>query len=281
MIDINGYYMAPTDLYSNTALGLQTLFNNSDGYDNTAIGNGALFSNTGGANNTATGYAALLLNTTGSENTANGFQALFNNTTGFGNTALGYNAGGNITGSFNVDIANLGTAGDNRVIRIGDVNTQTSFFAAGIAGAMTGGASSAVVVDGAGQLGTVSSSRRFKEDIQDMNDASSGLLRLRPVTFRYQQPYADGSKPIDYGLIAEEVAEVYPDLVVKGADGYVETVQYHKLAPMLLNELQKEHETTQSQQAQLSAQHETIQSLQAQVSALQKALETLARSRDK
>jgi hypothetical protein len=92
----------------------------------------------------------------------------------------------------------------------------------------------------------MSSSRRFKEDIQDMNDASSGLLRLRPVTYRYQKAYEDGSKPLDYGLIAEEVAEVYPDLVVRGKDGQIETVQYHKLVPMLLNELQKEHETPQT-----------------------------------
>jgi hypothetical protein len=96
-----------------------------------------------------------------------------------------------------------------------------------------------VMIDSNGQLGTVSSSRRFKEDIQDMGQASSNLLRLRPVTFRYKRPYADGSKPIEYGLIAEEVAEVYPDLVVRGKDGQVETVQYQKLTPMLLNELQK------------------------------------------
>ena len=127
----------------------------------------------------------------------------------------------------------------NGVIRIGTSGTQTSFFAAGINGVMTGGAGTAVLVDSNGQLGTISSSRRFKEDIQDMADASSGLLQLRPVTFRYQQPYADGSKPIDYGLIAEEVADVYPDLVVKAPHGQVETVQYHKLTPMLLNEVQE------------------------------------------
>jgi hypothetical protein len=96
-----------------------------------------------------------------------------------------------------------------------------------------------VLIDGNGQLGTVLSSIRFKEDVQDMAEASSGLLRLRPVTFRYKKPYADGSKPVDYGLIAEEVAEVYPDLVVKSADGQIQTVQYQKLTPMLLNEVQK------------------------------------------
>src|SRR5205823_1095093 len=106
-----------------------------------------------------------------------------------------------------------------------------------------------------GQLGTASSSRRFKEDIFDMGDASSGLLRLRPVTFRYKKPYADGSKPLDYGLIAEEVGEIYPDLVSRSADGKIETVQYHKLAPMLLNELQK-------QQQRAAEQDERIRSLE-------------------
>ena len=99
------------------------------------------------------------------------------------------------------------------------------------------------MIDSNGQFGTVNSSIRFKEDVHDMAAASDGLLRLRPVTYRYKQPYADGSKPVDYGLIAEEVAEVYPDLVVKGADGQIQTVQYQKLTPMLLNEVQKGAQT--------------------------------------
>jgi hypothetical protein len=111
----------------------------------------------------------------------------------------------------------------------------------------------AVVVDSNGQLGTVNSSRRYKEDIQDMGDASSGLMKLRPVTYRYQQPYADGSKPIDYGLIAEEVEEIYPDLVAHLADGEVETVQYQKVNAMLLNEVQKQHRTIEELKARLDA----------------------------
>ena len=99
-----------------------------------------------------------------------------------------------------------------------------------------------VLIDANGQLGTMSSSFSFKEDIHDMADASSSLLRLRPVTFRYKQPYADGSKPLDYGLIAEEVANVYPNIVVRDSSGNIQTVQYQKLTPMLVNELQKEHE---------------------------------------
>jgi len=119
---------------------------------------------------------------------------------------------------------------------------QTSFFAAGIRGVTTGNNDAIpVVIDSNGQLGTVSSSRRFKEDINDMDTVSSGLMRLRPVTFRYQKPFADGSKPIQYGLIAEEVADVYPDLVAHSADGQIETVKYQILDSMLLNELQKEH----------------------------------------
>jgi hypothetical protein len=117
------------------------------------------------------------------------------------------------------------------------------------------------MIDQNGQLGTKSSSIRFKEDVHDMAAASDGLMRLRPVTYRYKQPYADGSKPIDYGLIAEEVAEVYPDLVVKDADGQIQTVQYQKLTPMLLNEVQKEHKL-------LEQQAETIQQLKSQLAAL-------------
>jgi hypothetical protein len=117
------------------------------------------------------------------------------------------------------------------------------------------------MIDSNGQLGTVNSSIRFKENVHDMAAASDGLMRLRPVTYRYKQPYADGSKPIDYGLIAEEVAEVYPDLVVKDADGQIQTVQYQKLTPMLLNEVQKEHKL-------LEQQAETIRQLKQELAAL-------------
>jgi len=122
-----------------------------------------------------------------------------------------------------------------------------------------------VVIDSSGQLGTVNSSRRFKEDIHDMGEASSGLLRLRPVTFRYRQPFADGSKPVEYGLIAEEVAEVYPDLVAHSADGQIETVKYQVLDSMLLNELQKEH-------AQARQQADEIRLLRTRLAALEQLL---------
>ena len=158
----------------------------------------------------------------------------------------------------------------NGGIRIGTQGTnlinQTSFFAAGIRGVTTGNNDAIpVVIDSNGQLGTVSSSRRFKEDINDMDTVSGGLMRLRPVTFRYRKPFADGSKPIQYGLIAEEVADVYPDLVVHSADGQIETVKYQVLDSMLLNELQKEHKQVQEQA-------ETIRVLETRLAALEKAL---------
>ena len=238
---------ANTTNNSNTAVGNQALgYSTSDG--NTAVGDSALFSFTGVPSmqnnctgcNTAVGYQALQDTTTGASNTAVGSQAL-EIATSAANIAVGFGAGGNITtGSNNIAIGSAGTSSDSGVIRIGGVGTQTSFFVTGVRGATTGFNNAVpVLIDGVGQLGTTSSSRRFKEDIQDMADASSGLLKPRPVTFRYQKPYVDGSKPLDYGLIAEEVGEVYPDLVVRGADGQIETVQYQKLTPMLLNEVQK------------------------------------------
>jgi hypothetical protein len=150
---------------------------------------------------------------------------------------------------------------------------QFSFFAAGITGTTTGLSGAVpVVIDANGQLGTTSSSRRYKEDIQDMGDASSGLLRLRPVRFRYKQAYRDGSKPVDYGLIAEEVAEVYPDLVAHSLDRKIETVQYQKLNAMLLNEVQKQHREIEEQREEMRAE---IGALKARLSELEQLIEGL------
>jgi hypothetical protein len=110
------------------------------------------------------------------------------------------------------------------------------------------------VIDSSGQLGTVNSSRRFKEDIREMGDASRGLMRLRPVTFRYRKPFADGSEPIQYGLIAEEVAEIYPDLVAHSANGQIETVKYQVLDAMLLNEVQRQQKEISTQREQINTQ---------------------------
>src|SRR6202035_1026802 len=148
--------------------------------------------------NTATGAGALYYNTSGNNNLASGFQSLYY-TTGSNNIGVGSLAGYNPTGSFNIMIGNQGASADNHVIRIGDVQTQT--FIAGISGVNVSGVP--VLVSSTGQLGIASSSRRYKEDIQDMGDATANLMRLRPVTFRYKQPFEDGSQPIQYGLIAE------------------------------------------------------------------------------
>ena len=165
-------------------------------------------SNVNGTANTAVGEEASEANSTGSYNVSLGSGALWHNFTGSSNVAVGYDAAFYVTGSNNIDIGNYGTATDNGVVRIGISGTQTSFFAAGIEGVTTDlNDAVPVIVDSNGQFGTVSSSRRFKEDIQEMGDASHGLMRLRPVTFRYKKAFADGSKPMQYGLVAEDVAE--------------------------------------------------------------------------
>jgi hypothetical protein len=270
--------------YYNTAVGGSSLYNNRTGNFNTACGLEALYANTTGNNNTACGLEALSSNTTGSNNTASGFDALGLNTTGSNNIAIGSQAANSVSGggSGNIHIGSPGSADDNGTIRIGTAaplegcgcGPQTSFFVAGVSGTTTGLSGAVpVVIDANGQLGTVSSSRRFKEDIQDMGEASSGLLRLRPVTFRYKQAYEDGSKPIDYGLIAEEVADVYPGLVAHSSDGQIETVQYQKLNAMLLNEIQKQHRQIQEQKEKMTAE---IGALNARLSELEKQLERLA-----
>ncbi len=191
---------------------------------------------------------ALANNTTGNSNTASGQNALENNTTGSNNIALGNDAGSSVTtGSANILIGNPGVAAESNTIRIGG-GPQTKAFIDGIRGVTTGVANAIpVLIDSSGQLGTVSSSRRYKEDIRDMADSSSGLMKLRPVTFRYTKAYANGDRPVQPGLIAEEVFEVFPDLVVHDSEGEIETVQYHKLIPMLLNELQKQERQNQIQ----------------------------------
>ncbi|MGD0095462.1 MAG: tail fiber domain-containing protein [Terracidiphilus sp.] len=263
----------------NTANGIYALELNTTGSGNTATGPWALFENTIGSNNTASGYNTLYNNTTGSQNTASGDWALLNNTsglynmadgawalapnsTGNYNVAVGYAAGyyNSPGASNNIDIGNWGSSGDNGTVRIGS-GGQTSFYVAGVSGVgISGGVP--VYINGNGQLGTVNSSIRFKEDVHEMAAASDGLFRLRPVTYRYKQAYADGSKPLDYGLIAEEVAEVYPDLVVRSTDGKIQTVQYQKLTPMLLNEVQKQHKL-------LEEQGRTIELLEKRLAALE------------
>jgi hypothetical protein len=119
-----------------------------------------------------------------------------------------------------------------------------------------------VMIDSNGQMGTITSSRRFKEDIRDMGGASEGLMHLRPVTFRYTKAFADGSKPMQYGLVAEEVGAVYPDLVVHSADGQIETVKYQMLDSMLLNEVQRQQKEIQSLQERLAKMEAVLASVE-------------------
>ena len=237
---------------NNTATGFEALRNNTTGSFNTANGDGALFHNTTGGNNTANGVDALYSNTSGSNNTANGLIALFNNTTGGDNIALGVLAGANLTkGSNNIDIGNLGVPGESRKIRIGTAGTQNATLIAGIRGVTTVNANAVpVVIDAAGQLGTVSSSRRFKNAIEPMDQISEAILALKPVTFHYK---TDSTGTPQFGLIAEEVAKVNPDLVVRDEKGEIYTVRYEAVNAMLLNEFLKEHRTVQEQQKEINA----------------------------
>ncbi|PYR54923.1 MAG: hypothetical protein DMF91_25555, partial [Acidobacteria bacterium] len=232
----------------NTSLGAGALPDFSNGSDeNTAIGSNALQGNIG-YQNTAIGDGAMGSNFSGDENTAVGWHALRLNTTGSGNIAIGVNAALHVNGSnfANIHIGNEGSANDLATVRIVD-NYHVKFFVGGVRGVTTASNDAVpVLIDSAGQLGTVNSSRRYKEDIHDMGDASRGLLRLRPVTFRYRKAFDDGSKPIQYGLIAEEVAEVYPDLVARSADGQIEAVRYQLLDVLLLNELQRQQTEIQA-----------------------------------
>jgi uncharacterized small protein (DUF1192 family) len=165
---------------------------------------------------------------------------------------------------------------ESGVIRIGTItgttSTQSAAYIAGIYGVKTGTAGAAVVIDSSGQLGTVSSSIRYKEDVAPMASASERLLKLRPVTFRYKKADASGDKPIQYGLIAEEVAEVYPELVVRDATtGRIDTVRYDELAPMLVNEVQKQA----AEIRELKQQQQSVGELQQQLAVMQSALARL------
>jgi hypothetical protein len=255
---------------NNTAAGYESLYNNSTGSDNTASGYQALYANSIGGNNTASGYQALLSNTTGANNTAFGSAALNFNTTGKGNAAqganalysnttgirnlgigsnalfanatgsyniaLGFDAGYNVTnGSNNIEIGTQGTASDNNTIQIGVQGTQVLTTIAGIFGTpVTGGA---VYVTSTGQLGVQASSERYKTDIQSMPDFSAKLDQLRPVTFHYK---TDPKSVQQYGLIAEEVDKVYPELVIRDGKGQIQGVHYEELAPLLLSEVQQQ-----------------------------------------
>jgi len=258
----------------NTAIGLSALYSNIGGFNNTAIGLGALAANTGGGNNTATGYQALRSNTTGDGNTAIGRNAL-SLATGNGNTALGANAGNALTtGDNNIDIGAdvIGVAGEADTIRIGNPNITTTYIR-GISGATaTGGA--AVFVAANGQLGTMTSSARFKDDVKPMNNASEALFLLKPVSFRYKKAI-DPRGIQQFGLIAEDVEKLNPDLVARDAEGKAYTVRYEAVNAMLLNEFLKEHKTVQEQGAIISKLRSTAAKQDAIIAQQQKEMDAV------
>jgi hypothetical protein len=235
----------------NTALGFDALYSNTtdNGNQNTAIGAFALSSNEIGAGNTALGYEALVNNTT-IQNTAIGAFALANDTTGGYNIALGLSAGNALTiESDNIDIGSFGVAGDENTIRIG--NGQTATYVEGIYG-VTAASGIEVYVDSSGQLGTKSSSARFKEAIEPMDKASESILALQPVTFHYKKELDARGTP-QFGLVAEQVEKVNPDLVTRDQKGQVYSVRYEAVNAMLLNEFLKEHQRVVDLQKQLDA----------------------------
>ena len=246
----------------NTATGVYSLFGNTTGFFNSATGAYSLTRNTIGNANTANGYSALYSNTEGINNTAIGNAALYRNTTANGNTALGFQAGLNqTTGGNNIYIGDLGFDGEFNVIAIGGIPAGDAYqvtYIGGIFGATTVDTGIPVLIDDRGQLGTVSSSRRFKKDIKSMDKASEAILALNPVTFHYKTGAGDAPQ---FGLIAEEVAAVNPDLVVRDKNGEIYTVRYDAVNAMLLNEFLKEHKKVEAQNRKLQEQETTITQL--------------------
>jgi hypothetical protein len=284
-----------TSGFLNTANGALALFSNTVGLGNTAAGYGALFSNIHSSANTAFGDNALF-NSTGEGNAAFGYYALQGKTTGDVNTAigdyalqnlrapgnsnniaLGYFAGGNVVNGMNdIFIGNIGNLGgnlDQDTIRIGTQVTATDFHgfvhnphvATYIAGISDAGVSGApVLVSADGQLGIALSAARFKEAIKPIDTASEAIFALNPVTFRYKEQF-DSKRVQQFGLVAEEVEKVNPDLVRRDRDGKLQTVRYDAVNAMLLNEFLKEHKTVQELKANLGQQQKEIAALIAHI----------------
>jgi hypothetical protein len=215
---------------------------------------------TTGKGNTAQGVNALYSNTTGIRNLGIGSNALYSSNGSY-NIALGFDAGQNVTtGSNNIEIGTSGTASDNNTIQIGLEGTQTMTTIAGIYGEPVTG--SAVYVTSTGQLGTLGSSERFKTDIAPMPALSEKLSRLRPVTFHYK---TDPKRIPQYGLIAEEVDKVYPELVIRDDKGQIQGVHYEELAPMLLEEMQQQERRIDAQEEKNAEQATTIAAQAAEI----------------
>lgn len=276
---------------NNTALGFHALFSDINGHSNTAVGSFALQHNTEGLANTAIGADALGNNTTGDANAAVGVDALFNNSTGIKNTAigveslkrnngsdniaLGYEAGMNIgTGSNTICIGHIGVTRDTNTIRIGTTGVQTTTFIAGISGATVPGGVG-VVVGSNGQLGTIVSSFAFKDDVKPMDKASEAILSLQPVSFRYKKEL-DPKGILQFGLVAEQVEKVNPDLVARDEQGKPYTVRYEAVNAMLLNEFLKEHKRNEKQEATISQLQSSITQQQREIAILTVSLKEQA-----
>jgi hypothetical protein len=248
----------------NNAFGAFALEANTTGGANDAFGDEALQENTTGANNTAIGYQALRSNGTGNGNVAVGARALFSGTgimTGSDNTAIGNSAGENVdTGSGNVYIGASVEAVDpaeNNHTYIRNINATS----------VSGPGTDTVTVDlTTGLLGHLTSSRRYKQNIQPMDNASETLYRLKPVTYHYKKEI-DRNQGLDYGLIAEDVAEIDPNLAVRARDGQIESVRYNAINAMLLNEFLKEHRKVQELEATVAQQQKDFQATVAQLTA--------------
>jgi len=275
-----GALAANTTATGNSAFGTNALASNTTGASNTALGNGALTVHTTGNGNTAVGTIALENSTTAVANTAVGEGALSALTSGGSNVGIGFLAGAGATNPANsIFIANSGDSADVDTIKIGTQGTQTTAFMAGIAGVTVANSAAVLIDTTTGQLGTVASSRRYKEDIAPMVDVSAMLERLRPVTFRYKAEHDDGRHELQYGLIAEEVAEVLPYLTVFNKEGKPETVKYHLLPSFLLAGWQTQQNTIVAQAAKIEVlsaearrQKEANAALEARLARLEAAL---------
>ena len=247
----------------NTANGFQALFSNTEGVRNTANGDRALYSNTGDVN-TANGDRALYSNTTGTGNTADGVNALFSNPPAPTTSALGANAGSDITGSGNVCIGEgvRGMAGVNNTTWIGNVYSSVA-------------SGRAVYVNSDNKIGTLASTRRVKNDIKPMDKASEAVLALKPVSFRYKKEI-DASGTLQFGLVAEEVADINADLVTRDSEGKPETVRYEAVNAMLLNEFLKEHRRNEEQEATIARLIATDTRQQTQIETLTATLQKVS-----
>ncbi len=259
-----------TSGYGNTASGYFAMENNGTGYYNVGLGFFALLANVSGDSNVAVGPYSLYSNVNGSGNVALGPNSLYNSG-GSNNIAIGNQAGFDVKGSNNIEIGSEGTAADAGVIRLGTPGVQNTVYVAGIATSKITG--SAVYVTSSGKLGVLASSERYKTAIASMGTRTEKLSKLRPVTFHLKN---DPQGEVQFGLIAEEVDKVYPELVIRDEAGKIQGVRYDELAPMLLNEMQQQKVELRTIKQQMAELTKTNESMQAALAALQGAGQRLA-----